>query len=72
MKEAVGESTMTIITIMLVALALAGLTFIITNLLSNQNKRTKCENAGGFLKNGTCFDYNENECSIYNGEYNCG
>ena len=72
MKEAVGESTMTIVTIVIVAAAVSGITIIISILLNNQRDRSKCENAGGFYQNGVCKDYNGDRCTVVNDEYNCG
>ena len=56
MKESVGEGSMTIITIIIVAGTLAGITYIIFNLLNNQQSRTNCENAGYEYHNGACYD----------------
>ena len=56
MKEAVGESAMTIITIILVAAVLGALIYIISGLLSNQRDRANCENAGYEYNNGKCYN----------------
>lgn len=72
MKESVGEGAMTVITIILVAGAIGAIAIIISNLLTNQSNRSKCENAGGNYKNGACVDYNGDACSIIDDEYNCG
>lgn len=72
MKEAVGESAMTLITIALIAGVLGALAIIISTLLSNQNNRANCENAGGQYSSGTCKDYNGNVCALTDGEYICG
>lgn len=73
MKESVGESSMTIVTIILVTLAIGGLYAIITTLVSNQGKRASCENEGGSYSNQECT-YNGSVCT-YNEEektYICG
>ena len=72
MKEAVGESAMTIITIILIAGAIGAIATIISTLLGNQNNRANCENAGGQYSSGTCKDYNGNVCELIDGEYICG
>lgn len=72
MKEAVGESAMTIITILLIAGAIGAIASIISILLGNQNKRANCENAGGQYSSGACMDYNGNVCEKINDEYICG
>lgn len=72
MKEAIGESSMTLITIVLVGAALSAIAVIVGFLLTNQSNRSKCENAGGNYKNGACVDYNGDACSIIDDEYNCG
>lgn len=72
MKEAVGESAMTLITIALIAGVLGALAIIISTLLGNQSKRANCENAGGQYSSGTCKDYNGNVCELTDGEYICG
>lgn len=59
MKEAVGESAMTIITILLIAGAIGAIASIISILLGNQNKRANCENAG--------YSYYDNACHNYDG-----
>lgn len=65
MKEAVGEGAMTIITITLVSATIGVLCWIIGTLLSNQNKRANCENAGYYYSNNKCYDYNNNEVTNY-------
>lgn len=73
MKEAVGESAMTIITIVLIAGALGAIAFIIGNLLSNQKHRADCENAGYIYSNGQCKDTDGNLCNYdTDGVYICG
>lgn len=64
MKEAVGESAMTIITITLIAGVIAALAVIITTLLSNQRKRANCENAGYSYYSGSCHNDLGQECNI--------
>lgn len=56
MKEAVGESAMTIITIVLIAATLGALVYIIGNLLNNQSRRANCENNGFTYQNNQCID----------------
>lgn len=69
MKEAVGESSMTLITIVLVGAALLATTVIIGYLLTSQSKRADCENAGGTYSNGECEGCTYDEATE---EYNCG
>ena len=71
MKEAVGETSMTIVTIVLVSATIGILCVIIGTLLGNQNNRANCENAGGQYSSGTCKDYNGNVCALTDGEYIC-
>lgn len=71
MKEAVGESAMTLITIALIAGALGAIAIIIGTLLSNQNKRANCENAGYEYKDGACKN-GDKICTLTDGEYICG
>ena len=54
MKEAVGESTMTLITIALIAGSLTAIGIIISVLLTNQSRRANCENAGYEYIGGVC------------------
>lgn len=56
MKEAVGESSMTLITITLVGAALAAVAVIIGFLLTSQSERARCENEGYSYENGKCMD----------------
>ena len=73
MKEAVGESAMTLITIILVAAAVGMIAYIIGMLLGNQKKRANCENAGYSYTGGKCMNGTQ-ECT-YNKEiddYICG
>ena len=73
MKEAVGESSMTIVTILLIAGVIGGLWFIFSNLLTNQAGRADCENAGYSYSNGKCMNGSQ-ECQ-YNkdlDDYICG
>lgn len=73
MKEAVGESAMTIITIILVSVSVIAIGGIIGTLLNNQKKRTNCENAGLTYSNGKCM--NDGTVCFYNKEleeYECG
>lgn len=65
MKEAVGESAMTIITILLIAGAIGAIASIISILLGNQNKRANCENAGYYYSNNKCYDYDNKEVTNY-------
>lgn len=74
MKEAVGESAMTIITIVLVAGAVGAIVAIIGNLLGNQQKRARCENEGFSYTNGACINAGGQTC-VWNSDaesYNCG
>ena len=73
MKETIGESSMTIVTIIIVAFALGGLFAIIMTLIGNQGKRTACENEGGKYSNQECT-YNGVVCTYDEDEkvYNCG
>ena len=64
MKEAVGESAMTIITISLVAGAVIAIGLIISTLLNNQSMRANCENAGYSYYNGSCHNDLGTECKI--------
>lgn len=54
MKEAVGEGSMTVITIILVAGAIGAIAFIIGSLLGNQSRRANCENNGYEYTGGVC------------------
>ena len=54
MKESVGESSLTIITIILVAGAVATIAGIISLLLTNQKNRANCENNGYEYVGGVC------------------
>lgn len=54
MKEAVGESAMTLITIVLIAGALTAIGIIISVLLTNQKYRANCENNGYEYVGGVC------------------
>lgn len=56
MKEVVGESAMTIITISLVAGTVIAIGLIISTLLNNQRSRANCENAGYDYSGGQCKD----------------
>lgn len=73
MKEAVGESSMTIITILLIAGVLGGLWWVFSNLLTNQAGRADCENAGYSYNNGKCMDGSK-ECIYHKDidDYICG
>ncbi len=64
MKEAVGESAMTIITITLIAGVIATLVVIMTTLLSNQSKRANCENAGYSYYDGSCHNDLGQKCTM--------
>lgn len=74
MKEAVGESAMTLITIILVAGAVGAIAIIIGNLLGNQQKRARCENEGFSYTNGTCVNASGQTCnwSSDTESYTCG
>ena len=65
MKEAVGETSMTIVTIVLVSATIGILWVIIGTLLGNQSKRANCENAGYYYSNNKCYDYDNNEVTDY-------
>ncbi len=56
MKEAVGETAMTIITITLVAATIGIIAVIIGGLLGNQKNRSRCENAGYVWTDGACMN----------------
>lgn len=73
MKEAVGESAMTIITIVLVSVSVLAIAGIVGTLLNNQQKRSNCENAGYTYEGGKCM--NDGAVCTYNktiDEYDCG
>ena len=73
MKEATGESAMTIITIVIISGTVATLSYIIFQLIVNQSKRANCENAGYSYTGGKCMNGTQ-ECT-YNKEiddYICG
>ena len=71
MKEAVGESAMTIITIVLVAGAVAAAVAIIGGLLNSQKNRTACENSGAYWSGGKCMCSDTVEATKVNDEYVC-
>ena len=71
MKEAVGESAMTIITIALVAASIGAAVGIIGTLLGNQSKRTTCENSGAYWSGGKCMCSDTDEAINVDGEYTC-
>lgn len=71
MKEAVGESAMTIITIVLVAGAVGAAALIISNLLTGQKKRTACENSGAYWSGGKCMCTDTVEAILVDEEYTC-
>lgn len=71
MKEAVGESAMTIITIILVSVAVVAIGGIIGTLLYNQKKRANCENAGYSYDGGTCYLSDGTTCKNINSEGTC-
>lgn len=54
MKETVGESSMTLITIVLVGATITALTAIIGFLIGNQSRRANCENNGYEFVEGVC------------------
>lgn len=56
MKEAIGESSMTLITIVLVGATITALSVIIGFLIGNQSRRANCENAGYDYSGGQCKD----------------
>lgn len=64
MKEAVGESAMTLITIIIVAATVGMIAVIIGTLLGNQKKRANCENAGYSYYSGSCHNDLGQECNI--------
>lgn len=64
MKESIGESSMTIMTIIIISIALGLLIPIILTLVDNQKKRANCENAGYYYDNGTCYNDLGAECKI--------
>lgn len=71
MKEAVGESAMTIITIVLVAGAVGAAATIISVLLTNQKNRTACENSGAYWSGGKCMCSDTDEAIKVDDEYTC-
>lgn len=71
MKEAVGESAMTIITIILVAGAIGAVAIILGTLLRNQKNRTACENSGAYWSGGKCMCSDTVEAINVDGEYTC-
>lgn len=71
MKEAVGESAMTIITIILVSVAVIAIGGIIGTLLKNQSKRANCENAGYSYDGGVCYLSDGSTCNNVNSEGVC-
>lgn len=73
MKEAVGETSMTIVTIVLVSATIGVLIGIIATLVGNQGKRARCENFGYSYTGGKCMNGSQ-ECQ-YNkdlDDYICG
>lgn len=54
MKEAVGESSMTLVTIVLVGAVITGVSTIIGFLIGNQSRRANCENNGYDYVGGVC------------------
>lgn len=73
MKEAVGESSMTLITITLVGAALSAIAIIIGFLLTSQSERARCENEGYSYENGKCMDGTKMcEYDETSKMYNCG
>lgn len=60
MKEAVGETSLTLITVILVGAAITALTVVIGYLLTNQGRRSSCENSGGTFSGGECSYTNSN------------
>lgn len=64
MKESIGESSMTIMTIIIISVALGLLIPIILTLAANQSKRAKCENAGYSYYNGSCHNESGVECTL--------
>lgn len=73
MKEAIGESSMTLITIVLVGAALSAIAVIVGFLLTSQRDRARCENAGYSYTGGKCMNGSQ-ECQ-YNKDldnYVCG
>ena len=71
MKEAVGESAMTIITILLVTGAVGAAAGVISILLGNQRNRTACENSGAYWSGGKCMCSDTDEAIIVDDEYVC-
>lgn len=55
MKEAAGEANITVITIVLIAIVLAVGTIIVRNVLSNTDRSTACNSAGGVWQDGHCW-----------------
>jgi len=54
MKEAAGETNITVITIVLIGIIAAIATPLITNLMRNTERRSCCTNAGGTWRNNNC------------------
>ena len=64
MKEASGEATMTVTTIILIGIVLAVGTPIIQNMMKNAERSTNCANAGGQWKGGKCVDSSGAEITL--------
>lgn len=71
MKEAVGETSLTLITVVLVGAVITAASVVIGFLLTNQRNRANCENAGYEYKDGACKSGDE-ICTLTDGEYICG
>lgn len=54
MKEAIGESSMTLITIVLVGAVISTVGVLIGFLIGNQSRRANCENNGYQYEGGVC------------------
>lgn len=74
MKEAAGEASTTVITIVLIALVLGAGTMIVRNLLGNTKRQSCCTSAGGTWKNGTCTNGGDayDKCVAGNDNVNLG
>ena len=76
MKEATGESALTLITIVIVTASIGAVATIIAVLVGNQSKRAYCDDAGGYFSNGECKSPSGSNCipNMVDGKvkgYNC-
>lgn len=70
MKEATGEANMTVITIALIGIVMVVGGVIIASLMSGNEIKSACSNAGGIYQGNTC--YKASSCSTDNSNHvNC-